>query len=75
MSFRNRVLSGKYPKLRVKHWVRRGQRENVEFFGENKSLKMINAPEGALTPNLKNVEVTVQTNYIIVENSPDRIQV
>jgi len=75
MIFRNRVLSGKYPKLRVKHWVRRGQRENVEFFGENKSLKVINAPEGALTPNLKNVEVTVQTNYSVVENSPDRIQV
>jgi len=40
------------------------------------SKNVTNAPKGALTPNLKNVEVTVQNkNYFIVENSLDKIKV
>jgi len=36
------------------------------------SQNVTNAPEDALTPNLKNVEVTVKTNNIIVENSQEQ---
>jgi len=38
------------------------------------SQNMTNAPEGALTPNLKIVKKS-KTNYYIVENSPVKIQV
>jgi len=38
------------------------------------SQNVTNAPKGALTPNLENVEVTVQNKLHYVENSPVIIQ-